>query len=272
MYLNGAPPTPTVADIAYGPDPAQRLDVWRPQGKGPFPIVLTVHGGAFLFGGKRGHDGLKQDIAALLSNGIAVASTNYRMWGEARFPAAAGDVTTAIAALRRKARLLDIDPGRVALWGKSTGANLALLAGLSEGRALIGAERIEPVAAIVAMYPPVRFDAMDDQLRNSPCGTKAATHGAGDSPESMWLGSPVSKREDLVAAASPISYVSASSPPVLLQAGGADCTVPHEQSEMLADALRKVGGKVHLDIVPDAQHIDPVFDKPGNLANVVRFL
>ena len=272
LYAMSAPPAPTVADAAYGGNPAQRFDVWKPNGAGPFPVVLAVHGGAFLFGDKRSHDGLKDDIAILLAHGIAVASTNYRMSGEAKFPAAAQDVTAALVALRTQAPLLGLDPYRIAVWGKSAGANLALLAGLADGRAPIGTGRPVKVAAIVAMYPPTRFDSMDAQLRASPCGASAANHDAADSPESKWLGAALPRRPDLVAAASPLSYVGASAPPVLIQAGLADCMVPHEQSILLADALRHAGAQVRLDLIPGAKHIDPVFDKPANLAIVVAFL
>src|SRR4051812_6938609 len=63
-------PAPSVADIRYGADDAQKLDLWLPAGKGPFPVVLAVHGGAFAYGDKRGNDGLKADIEALRAAGI----------------------------------------------------------------------------------------------------------------------------------------------------------------------------------------------------------
>lgn len=271
-YVTSAPPKPTFGDIAYGANPAQRFDVWVPAGKGPFPVVLAVHGGAFLFGDKRSHDGLKDDIALLLAHGIAVASANYRMSGEAKFPAAAQDISAALIALHRKAKSLGLDPNRIALWGKSAGANLVLLAGLAEGKAPIGDGEVVPVKGIVAMYPPVRFDLMDRQLRASPCGTSSANHDSADSPESMWLGAAVSTRPDLATLASPLTYITPRSPPLLVQAGTADCMVPHEQSIMLADAFRKAGVPVRLDIVSGAKHIDPIFDKPANLAIVLDFL
>lgn len=271
QYVLSAPPAPTVADISYGSNPAQRFDLWKPAGKGPFPVVLTVHGGAFLFGDKRSHDGLKADIEALTSHGIALASTNYRMSGEAKFPAAAQDVSAALVELHRRAADLGLDSNRIALWGKSAGGNLVLLAGLANGRSPIGNGTSVPLSAIVAMYPPVRFDRMDEQLRSSACGSKAANHDAADSPESQWLGAPLATRPDLVGQASPLTYVTAAAPPMLVQAGGSDCMVPHEQSMMLATALRGAGAQVELDIVPDAQHIDPVFDEPKNLAKVVSF-
>ncbi|MDG2533009.1 alpha/beta hydrolase [Sphingomonas sp. HITSZ_GF] len=271
-YLASAPPAPTVADIAYGANPAQRFDLWKPAGKGPFPVVLTVHGGAFAFGDKRGHDGLKQDITALLSHGIAVASVNYRMSGEARFPAAANDVTAALLDLRRRAPSLDLDPGRIALWGKSAGANLVLLTGLAAGRAPIGTGAPAPVSAIVAMYPPTQFDTMDAQLKASACGASSAGHDAADSPESKWLGGPVQQHRDLARQASPLTYVGPTSPPVLVQAGTADCMVPHQQSIVLADALKKAGAPVRIDLLPGAKHIDPAFDAPANLAIVIDFL
>ena len=272
VFVANAPPAPTAADIAFGKSAAQRFDVWTPKGDGPFPVVLLVHGGAFMFGDKGGHDGLKEAIAVLHDRGIAVASTNYRLSGEAKFPAAAQDVTAALVELRHQAPALGLDPDRIALWGKSAGGNLALLSGLAAGRPPIGFGAPVPVAAIVAMYAPTRFDLMDKQLRASACDESAANHATADSPESKWLGDAAPSRPDLVAAASPLTYVRASSPPVLLQAGSADCTVPHQQSEIMAVALRNAGVPVRLDIVAGADHADSEFDKPENLAVVAAFL
>lgn len=272
VTLVDTPPQPSVSDLPYGKDQAQRFDVWRPEGKGPFPVVLAVHGGGFAFGDKRGHDGLAEDIAVLRAHGIAVASTNYRTSDQAPFPAAAQDVTAALAELHRQAPSLGLDPNHIALWGKSAGANLALLVGLAAGRRPIGDGMATPVVGIIAMYPPIRFDVMDAQLRNSACGDKAAVHDAAESFESKWLGAPLQSRPDLVAQASPLTYVSANSPPVLVQAGSADCMVPHKQSIMLADAMRKAGAPVRIDILPGAKHIDAVFDEPENLRVVVSFL
>lgn len=271
-YIASAPPSPTLADVPYEPSEAQRFDVWKPAGASPFPMVLAVHGGAFLFGDKRSHDGLKEDINLLVANGIAVVSTNYRLSGEAKFPAAAQDVAAALAELRRQGPSLGLDPNRVALWGKSAGANLALLVGLAGGRSPIGNGTKLPVVVIVAMYPPVGFDVMDDQLRNSACGVGSADHGKADSPESQWLGGELKSRPDLVAAASPLTCIGPSSPPVLVQAGSADCMVPHQHSEMLAAALGKAGVSVRLDILPDATHIDPKFNQTDNLKTVLASL
>lgn len=142
LYVTGSPPTPTAADVAYGKSAAQRFDAWKPQGKGPFPVVLLVHGSPFLFGDKRGHGGLSDAIVVLHDHGIAVgvgvAGTNYRVSGEAKFPAAAQDVTAALVELRRQAPALGLDRERIALGGKSAGGNLALLAGLPAGRPSIG--------------------------------------------------------------------------------------------------------------------------------------
>lgn len=95
-------PSATFFDIAYATTSArQKLDLYLPPGAGPLPLVVYIHGGGFSAGDK---DTLELNFArALLSNGYAVASINYRLSGEATFPAAVLDVKAAIRFLRANA-------------------------------------------------------------------------------------------------------------------------------------------------------------------------
>ena len=107
-------PTPTWADLAYGSDPAQVLDLWLPaQTRQSKPLVIFVHGGGFSVGDK--YD-VGPKVTPLLSAGYAVASIDYRLVPHAVFPAAARDLRAAVRFLRSRAAQWRIDPDRFALW------------------------------------------------------------------------------------------------------------------------------------------------------------
>jgi acetyl esterase/lipase len=113
------------------------LDLYQPPSRSyPLPLVVFVHGGGF-GGGDSRHaavfDDLPATMAGLAAQGYVVASVNYRLSGEARFPAAVQDVKAAIRFLRGHARDLNLDVTRAAIWGVSTGGQLAALAGASCG-------------------------------------------------------------------------------------------------------------------------------------------
>lgn len=273
---------PDHADVAYGrASPSQRLDVYLPQGAGPFPALIFAHGGAFAFGDKRLFGrGFRNDVNALNAAGIALVSIDYRMSGEAHFPSAVRDMKSALRFIRANAAAYRIDPARIALWGQSAGANIALDAGMSHGVALFddpaarapGAD--DRVSAVVSMYGPTDFLAMDAQLRIAGCKASAQTHSASDSPESRYLGGRITALAPIVAQASPLTYANRATPPLLLQHGTADCTVPPLQSRVLADRVNAVAGpgRAVLQLRAGAVHADSAFDTPANMAEVIDFL
>ena len=90
---------PSDVTLAYGTDsPNQVLDLYPPGAGGPWPLVVAIHGGAFMMGDRRRE---LIHLPALLAAGYAVASVEYRFSGEALFPAAVLDVKQATAYLRR---------------------------------------------------------------------------------------------------------------------------------------------------------------------------
>ncbi|MBN2394643.1 MAG: alpha/beta hydrolase [Anaerolineae bacterium] len=90
-------------DLAYVPiSPAQKLDIyWPAEGHGPFPVIVSIHGGAFMGGDKR--DVQLVPMLEGLERGYAVVGVNYRMSGEAKFPALVHDVKAAIRWIRANA-------------------------------------------------------------------------------------------------------------------------------------------------------------------------
>lgn len=272
---------PSRADIAYASESkSQKLDLYLPAGQGPFPVVVYVHGGAFRFGDKQDIGGFGEDIRMLNARNIALASINYRMSGEAPFPAAVLDAKAAVRYLRRHAQELGLDGQRIGIWGKSAGANLALMVALSPGNAFAvgsppaGEQVSDAVQVAVAMYAPTDFLTMDAQAKAAGCSSRDAGHDAADSPESRYVAAPIQQSKEAAMNASPISHVNASAPPVLLQAGTSDCVVPYLQSQELFDALLPVvtAERVRLTLMKGWGHGDSRFDGPENLSTVGDFL
>ncbi|MBK7180008.1 MAG: alpha/beta hydrolase [Chloroflexi bacterium] len=121
---------PTMADLAYADlSSTQKLDLYIPtSGDGPFPVVFMVHGGGFMFGDKADGAGLT-GVDQLLEAGYAVASINYRLSGEAIYPAQIYDAKTAVRFLRANAAQYNLDPEKFGAWGASGGGQHCLFAG-----------------------------------------------------------------------------------------------------------------------------------------------
>jgi acetyl esterase/lipase len=269
---------PRYRDLAYATvSEAQKLDLYLPEGKCPFPLVLIFHGGAFLFGDKA--DPLSQPgTDHLLAAGYAVANVNYRLSEEAKAPAQIQDVKTAVRWLRAHAADYQLDPDHIGAWGSSAGANLAALLGTSAGvPALEGAElgcadQSSRVQAVVDWFGPTDFLRMDSQLVELGF---PPSHDAPDSPESLLIGAPIQSRPDLARVMNPIAYVDTQAAPFLLVHGTRDSTVPYLQSKILAEALAAAAGAERVIFIPleGAVHGGgPQFWMESNVARVLSFL
>src|SRR6185369_12270345 len=134
------------------------LDLYKPAKSGkPLPLVIYLHGGGWQ-GGHTRHSGAFEDwpgvLASIAARGYVVASVEYRLSGEAAFPAAVQDVKAAIRWLRMHATEFGIDKARAVVWGGSAGGQLAALVGAS-----CGVAALEPPAAAANQRPePGRVD------------------------------------------------------------------------------------------------------------------
>lgn len=268
-------------DIAYADrSPTQRLDIyWPADGDGPFPVIVAIHGGAFMGGDKR--DAQLEPMLAGLERGYAVVSINYRMSGEAIFPALVHDVKAAIRWVRANAVQFLFDPARIAVWGGSAGGYLALMAGVSAGVAALedltlgNADQACHVQAVVDWFGPTNFLRMDAQLAESGLAPAPEfAHSGANSPESLLLGRQITEIPDLVAAANPESYLHAGAPPFFIQHGDLDEVVPYQQSVHFAARAQVILGRgcVYLELLPGAGHADPAFATPENVQKVLAFL
>jgi arylformamidase len=140
-------------DIAYGPHPRQRLDVYLP-GVVRGPILLVVHGGAWTGGDKR-TPALLPQVRFWTARGYVVVSTNYRLLPQAHPLEQAGDVASALALVQRRASDWGADAGQVVLMGHSSGAHLVAL--LSAEPALAREQGANPWRGTVCLDNPA-FD------------------------------------------------------------------------------------------------------------------
>lgn len=243
----------------------------------PFPVVLYIHGGAFLLGDRRSLPPPLErlDIFERMPlEGFAVASADYRLSGEVRFPGQLHDLKAAIRWLRLRAHELGIDGTRIAAWGESAGGHLAAMLGTTSTHpatdgtiGLVGAS--SAVQAVVDWYGPTDFAAMD---RQAPPDS-AMLHDDPGSPESLLIGGAVQGSPELVRPADPASWADASTPPFLIQHGTQDRFVPFGQSVHLDEALRAVGARSQLLAIDGADHVfEGHADDEALLRPVLTFL
>lgn len=257
---------------------AQKLDIYLPEeGEGPFPVILSVHGGAFKAGDKR--DGQVIPMLEGLKRGYAIVSINYRLSGEAIWPAQIQDCKAAVRWVRGHAREYKLNPDKIAAWGGSAGGHLSAMLGLSgdvaslDDLSLGHPEQSSRVQAVVDWFGPTDFLKMDAQLEESAVANPMV-HSVPDSPESELIGKNLEQAPELVKAANPETYISADDPPFFIQHGLEDPLVPYQGSVLLARKLGAVLGfeRVHLELFPATGHGGPAFVRAENLERVFVFL
>jgi acetyl esterase/lipase len=230
------------------------LDLYKPEGAATHPLVVWIHGGGWSRGDSRGNGAITDFPAALASlagRGYVVASVNYRLSGEAKFPAQIQDVNAAVAYLKTNAALYGIDPNRVLLWGGSAGGHLAALAALTCGAAEYAPEastgRLSHKDALAAKAPVVSSCVQGAVIWY---GVSELNGLANDNVTSL-MGCDCA---DKMAMASPVNRVTARAPPMLLIHGTADTEVPIAQSRALEAQLKKSGVPVETLYIPDVDH------------------
>jgi acetyl esterase/lipase len=246
-------------DVAYATiSQAQKLDIYIPdEGEGPFPVILSIHGGAFKSGDKG--DGQVTPMLEGLKRGYAVVSINYRV--------------------RANAKNYKLNRDRIAAWGGSAGGHLSAMAGTSgnvkelEDLSQGNADQSSRVQAVIDWFGPADFLKMDDHAKESKV-SNPQVHSVPDSPESQLIGRNLADAPELVKSANPETYITKDDPPFFIQHGLVDPLVPYPQSVSLAEKLEKVIGKekVTLELIPGSGHGGPAFSTAENLNKVFAFL
>ncbi len=237
-------------DLEYGKESAaQKLDLYLPEkADAPFPLIVWIHGGAWLGGDKSQCPALRAT-----QNGYAVASLNYRLSQEAIFPAQIEDCKGAVRFLRAHANEYNLDKKRFGAWGSSAGGHLVALLGTSgdvkdlEGKVGGNEQFSSRVQAVCDFFGPTDFMKMGDFPSN-------IKHNAPDSPGSKLIGGPILENKDKVVRANPITYLTKDDPPFLIMHGDKDMTVPLNQSELLRDALQNAKMEVQFQVIEGAGH------------------
>jgi acetyl esterase/lipase len=266
-------------DIVYATTSnAQKLDIYLPDsGNGPFPVILSIHGGAFKFGDK--DDSQVNPMLEGLSRGYAIVSINYRLSSEAKFPAQIYDVKASLRWIRANAKQYKFNPDKIAAWGGSAGGTLAALAGTSgnvkelEDLTESNPTQSSRVQAVVDWFGPTDFLKMDDQLKKSNV-KNPQVHAVPDSPESELIGKNLIDAPEPFRAVNPESYITPDDPPFLIQHGLIDHLVPYQGSVNLASKLSSVisKDKVNLELFENNDHGGPSFTTAQNINKVFAYL
>ncbi len=217
-------------------DPRQTLDVYvpkAPKGEKPLPVVVNIHGGAFRMGDKS--MGVREILPLVASGDYAAVSINYRLSGQAIWPAQIHDCKAAIRWVRANASKYHFDPEKIGVIGGSAGGHLVAMLGTSGG--------IAPLEGDVGPYQGTssKVQCVVDEFGPSDLPAMGGSHNSPESPESQLIGGPVQENKDAARAASPITYVSREDPPFLILHGTADPLVPFNQSERFSRALKEAG-------------------------------
>jgi acetyl esterase/lipase len=258
---NTVPPVPPVAtesstvpagklgtvekNIVYGQAGGEKLlmDMYYPdEAHGAVPAILYVHGGAWMKGNKElGKNNM--DVQELLGRGYIVASINYRLAPEYRFPAQIEDVKCAVRYLRANAARFGIDTERIGAMGGSAGGHLVALLGTSDNDDFNNSGgttgQSARVQAVADMFGPADLTA---ELGNNNISVLMQVYGT------------TNKDSNVLKDASPVTYASADDPPFLILHGDKDNVVPLIQSQLLYEALKKMGVPAELVIVRNAGH------------------
>jgi acetyl esterase/lipase len=224
-----------------------------------------VHGGAWRSGDK---DEVPRPI---LEKGFAIASVNYRLSGDARFPAAAHDIKAAVRFVRANAAKYGYRADRIAIGGSSAGAHLAALVGVTNGhKELEGSvgthlATSSNVQAILDYYGASDLTTILEQ--STPFGL-----GVRIPALEQWLGGRPENVKALAQLASPVLHVDRSDPPLHLLHGDRDPQMPINQAHQLEGAYKALGLDVSLDVVHGGAHGGALFYAPAHLERAVAFL
>jgi acetyl esterase/lipase len=200
----------------YGKDPAQKLEMFVPQGaKGTLPLVVFIHGGGWSSGDPHDYRFIARTLCA---HGYAVVLAGYRLYPQAKYPAMLEDGAAALRWVHDNAAKFGGDPARMALMGHSAGAyNVVMLSLDPQWLKAVGLES-SAIRGTVSLAGP--FDFL-------PFDTPATIHSFGDAPDPSMT--------------QPVNFARKDAPPLLLVTGDADTRVKPRNSRALARRMTEAG-------------------------------
>lgn len=266
-YLDDIKPQSIVYKTVNGKNLA--LDLYMPTSLGTaHTLAVWVHGGAWMRGSK--NETLSKNgnlVASLLNEGVAVAAVNYRLSGEAIYPAAPNDINDAINFLVDNSDNLKLSAEHVIMMGRSAGGHLASLLTTSNNDD-VPFLNVKPRYHVIGM---VDFFGPSDLVALRGNSGKV-DHDAPDAAEAQFLGESPLVNEALAREASPTSYIDNETPPFIIFHGLDDGVVPATQSELLSRRLDQFDVPNELFLAKGKRHGDPVFDTDEFVSKVVNFV
>ena len=230
------------ADIAYGDDPRQQLDVYVPHGKAAgAPVVVFFYGGSWQFGDKNGYRFVGQ---ALASRGFIAVLPDYRLYPPTRFPGFVQDGAKAVAWAQSHAADYGGNASLLFVSGHSAGAHIAAMLATDSHYLAAAGSSIDDLSGFIGLSGPYDFLPIKDPALQTIFAPRAA-----------W---PRTQ---------PIHFVNGDEPPMLLMHGDADETVYPKNSRNMARKVNASGGSAVLKIYPGVGHIGMI----APLAAPLRF-
>lgn len=257
-------------NIPYASDTLKKhlLDVYvPPTGKSNYPVVVWIHGGAWMSNDKYADMGyMKSTLKEFIEKGYAVASIDYRWSTMAIFPAQIQDCNQALEFLYQNADKYKLDKNRMALIGFSAGGHLANLVGLSNNNNVkdFYADGKKPhfkIKVVLDFYGPIDFLTLKGHDSKDP-----------RNPITLLLGGMVADNEGKAKKASPVNYIDKNDPPFLIVQGEKDESVNPDQAITFHEKLKSVGVKNDLIIVPNAPHYGVMFDAENIRQKIFEYL
>jgi acetyl esterase/lipase len=234
-------------DISYG-DAGNRpllLDLYSPKGLDQsVPGLIFIHGGGWKHGKKEDYRLYGRTFA---QKGYVVASVQYRLSGEARYPAAIHDVKAAVRWMRSQGESIGVDPDHIGVAGGSAGGHLAMMLGYTSDESKFDGNSghtgvSSRVQAVVNIYGPTDLTTEFSRQRSSGSLLQG------------FFGGTYDQKTSLYEQASPIRYVTPDDPPTLILHGTIDDVVPINQADLLAAKLNETGVPYIYDRLPGWPH------------------
>jgi acetyl esterase/lipase len=242
----------------------KKLDLYLPQSSGKHPLLIYVHGGAFV-AGKRTQ--IVQDIKEQTARGYALASLSYSLADEAKWPVQIYQLKAAVRWLRANAKSYHLDRDKFIAVGPSAGGTLVTILGTSgDVPELEGAEwgsrgYSSRVQGVVAYYPSSDLKLMSFGANAKPNNISQQLLGCHQLV--------CSKKAD---SANAITYITPDDPPFYIMHGTSDSIVPHSESSLMYDALLANGVETTFISLPGYTHGDERFYTGGQKAGIEKFL
>lgn len=225
------------------------LDLHIPDGSGPFPAAILVHGGGFDEGSRSTY--IHPLFEPLTNAGFAWFSIDYRLAPAARFPDALEDLRSAVRWVRENAKDYRVDARKIVLMGESAGAFLVNYAGTH-------ATPETKIAAVVDIYGTVDYAKLATERRDHPerFNMASANRHLANGGGIRFFGVSELDAAGLakLKAVSPIHAVKRGMPPFLCIHGTKDDQVPYDQSTMMCAAMREAGARCDLITIEGGGH------------------